>query len=259
METQNQISYFEMAPRGRPTEKNILLLHGWGAHKEKLKPLAEKLKANGWYVVAVDLPGFGQTPPPKRVFSVKDYAKVINEFTEKKFDNNGFFVFGHSFGGRIAVNLTIMNPNINGTILCATSGLVRPHIVKRIIFLILAKIGKVFLAIPGMDFIAELWKRFLYKAAREHDYEKTHGIMRYVFRNIVADGIRPLLPNLQVPVLLLWGTVDKQTPLKSAYLAKSLINRPMLKVFTDVGHALPYKRPAELARQITIWSKTFLS
>lgn len=251
------INYCEYAPRGRRSDKNILLIHGWGAYKEKLIPLAKKLKQHGWYVVGIDLPGFGQTPPPLWPFDVGDYANIVNSFCSSKFGDKNFIVFGHSFGGRVATRLSLLNPYVAGLVLCATSGLKRTHIVKRVSFLVLAKTGKIFMLIPGVEFIADVWKKLLYKTAREHDYEKTQGIMRTIFRRIVTEDIKPLLPKVNIPVLLLWGEQDKMTPLKTAYTAKELLPRSLLKTFPEVGHALPYKRPAEIARQINVWSKTF--
>ena len=40
----------------------VLLLHGWGATKELMTPVAERLP--GYRFIVPDVPGFGATAPP---------------------------------------------------------------------------------------------------------------------------------------------------------------------------------------------------
>lgn len=230
--------------------KNILIIHGWGADKSKFKLLGQKLAFLGWHVVALDLPGFGQTPPPERIFNITDYANLVGEFAQELFDNKSYILFGHSFGGRVAIKLTIVDKNIKGLILCSSSGIIRGNFLKRYFLLVLAKIGN-FLR------LGKLWKKLLYKLAREHDYEKTSGIVRAIFRQIIREDLKPILPQIKVPTLILWGEKDKLTPLKGAYIAQKLIKRSIVSTFANIGHALPYRKPAGVAREITTWSKTF--
>lgn len=239
-------AFFELG-RG---SKNILIIHGWGVDKGKFKPLSQKLAILGWHVVALDLPGFGQTPPPERIFNITDYANLVGEFSRKIFDNKFYVLFGHSFGGRVAIKLTITDKNIKGLILCSSSGIIRGNFLKRYFFLVLAKTGNIL----GLG---NLWKKLLYKLAREHDYERASGIVRSIFRQIVREDLKPFLPQIKVPTLILWGEKDKLTPLRGAYIAQKLIKRSLVKTFADIGHALPYKKPARVAKEITTWSKTF--
>ena len=63
--------------------KNIVLLHGWGASVEKLKPLASELKKKGWDVLLPKLPGFDALVP-KTVWSLKDYSDFVLKQAGKK-------------------------------------------------------------------------------------------------------------------------------------------------------------------------------
>ena len=246
-----ETSFFELGKGG----KHILLLHGWGADKEKLRPLGKKLAKADWHVVALDLPGFGATPPPPVPYSVSEYASFIKSFAGVVFKEKPYIVFGHSFGGRIAIKLTLGDKNVSGVVLCSSSGFTRNSIAKRLFFLTLAKAGKILSVVPS---VANAFRFILYKAAREHDYQKAAGVLRPALRRIVAEDMRPLAARLNVPALIVWGKEDRMTPIKGAYKAKHLIPRSLLKIYEDVGHALPYRRPAALAREITTWSKTFL-
>lgn len=245
-------SFFEL---GKSGNRSILLIHGWGADKEKLRTLGEKLAEKGWHVLGIDLPGFGETPPPPVPYSVAEYASFVKSFTEQVFKNKPYIVFGHSFGGRVAIKLAHEDNRVSGLVLCSSSGFTRTSVAKRLFFLTLAKAGKVFSVVPS---IANAFRFVLYRAAREHDYQKAAGVLRPALRRIVAEDMRPLAAKINVPALIVWGRKDKMTPVKGAYRAKRLIRRSLLKIYQDVGHALPYKRPAALAREITTWSRTFL-
>ena len=231
--------------------KNIVLLHGWGASVEKLKPLGKSLEKLGWKVLIPKLPGF-DAPAPQIAWELVNYSDYIFEQVRKKWGKKKYYIFGHSFGGRIAIKLAKENsPNLAGVVLCATGGLSRGNPFKRVIFFVLAKIGKIFLFF--MPF-AKAWKKFLYKIACEHDYEKSQGIMRNVFKKIISENLKPLIQSIEVPVLTLWGENDVVTPFTDALFIKKTISKSKLVSFQNDGHKLPYEKPRELAREIDKWA-----
>ena len=180
-------------------EKNIILLHGWGAETKKFKPLKRQLEKLGWKVLLPELAGFGK-PAPREVWGIQDYSEYVFDEAKELFNKSNFFVFGHSFGGGIAIKLASDNSKkLEGVILCAARGISRGNPLKRLIFASIAKAGKMFLITPE---IAQSFRKLLYKAAREHDYEKTHGIMREIFKKVISEDLKPLLPKIKVPTLI---------------------------------------------------------
>jgi len=231
--------------------KNIILLHGWGAESKKLYPLKNNLEKFGWQVLVPKLPGF-EAPPPKSIWGLKDYSDYVLKKARKKFGKKRFFVFGHSFGGAIAIKLASENfKETTGVILCATRGVSREKLIKRLFFIILAKMGKIFLLNKRL---ALGFRWLLYKLAREHDYEKTEGIMREVFKKIISEDIKPLLVKVKIPTLILWGEKDKTTPVKDAYFLHSRLSKSKLITFKNQGHRLPYEEAETLAKEIEKWS-----
>jgi len=232
--------------------KNIVLLHGWGADITKLEPLQKEMQGLGWDVLVPKLPGF-QSPPPPTVWGVEDYAKHIKQVAQRQFKQERFVLFGHSFGGKIAISLASTGESsLAGLTLCGASGLSRPNIVKRTVFLVLAKVGRALLVIPPL---AALFRKTLYKAAREHDYQKASGIMKEVFKKVIAHDSRPLVKKIKIPTLILWGQQDRVTPIKDARYLQSTLPNATLTVFENEGHRLPYNQPRELAQKIDQWFK----
>ncbi len=233
-------------------EKNIALIHGWGAETKKLEPLKRELGNLGWNVFLPKLPGF-ESKPPKSVWGIKEYADFVYQKIKTSFKREEYIVFGHSFGGSIAINLASRSSDgLKRIVLCAPGGFSRGNYIKRIFFISLAKTGKIFLLTPD---IADMFRKLLYKFAREHDYEKTSGIMREVFKKVISEDLRPGLRNIKVPTLILWGEKDKMAPVSGADLINKSIQNSTIKIFNEEGHRLPYNKPKILAREIDKWSQ----
>lgn len=221
-------------------EKRIVLLHGWEARAGKLEPLAEELKKLGWKVENFELPGFG-LPAPKQVWGVGEYA----DWVTKKM-GGGYVVFGHSFGGRVAIKLAARGA-VRGAVLCAPGGLSRLNGMKRGLFGVLAKVGKII----GLD----KYKAVLYKLAREHDYERANGIMREIFKKVVDEDLRPEVLKIKIPALVLWGKEDKMVPVSDGEWVKEQIGVKLV-LFDGQGHRLPYELPGKAAKEIDIWTES---
>lgn len=231
--------------------KRIVLIHGWGASTASLAPLEKSLQRLGWQVFLVKLPGF-DLKPPKKPWGVNEYKNCVLRKAKLKFGRKKFFVFGHSFGGRIALKLAYQNPEkLFGVILCATSGLSRPNIFKILVFFVLAKAGKLLNFYPPL---ANLWRAVLYKLARSHDYQRTKGVMRETFKKVIAEDLKPLVKRIHTPTLILWGKEDQATPFKDALFLKNNIKKSRLIAFRKASHRLPYEKPDKLAEKINQWA-----
>ncbi len=233
--------------------KNIVLIHGWGASVEKLMALKANLQKLGWSVYLPELPGF-DAKAPKTPWKLNDYVSFVYKEANSIF-KNGYFVFGHSFGGRVAIRMATQElKQVRGIILCAAGGITRSAGIRRLFFLVLAKVGRLFMVIPPL---ASAFKDLLYKLAREKDYYKTSGVMRVTFRNIVGEPVGGEVSAISKPTLVLWGKMDKMTPLADAYKLIGKLKKKLVKsVFFDkYGHTLPYDNSLQVAQEIDTWYK----
>lgn len=231
--------------------KNIVILHGWGSSVAKFEPLAKNLDKKHWNTLTLKLPGF-DLKPPTSPWTLNDYANYIEEKAIERFGKAGYYLFGHSFGARIAIKIaSSKKPKISGLILCSAPGISRTVSLKRYLFLIASKMGKLLLGNNPHPF----FRKMLYKFAREHDYEKTTGVMKQTMTNVVSEDLKPIVPIIKQPTLILWGDRDKMTPVKDAYYIKSQLPKSLLKIFNGYGHRVPYDIPEEIAAEIDSWYK----
>lgn len=81
----------------------LLLLHGLGNCSRFWAPVAPSLAAGGVRVIAVDLPGFGNSPLPRRILTPAHVSRALAELV-RHLDVSELTVVGHSMGAAIAVH-----------------------------------------------------------------------------------------------------------------------------------------------------------
>ncbi len=95
------------AGQGKP----IIMLHGLGATKAEFLPTLAALAPNGWRVITMDLPGYGDTDKP---FPAGYDARFFARWVIATLDALGIdraHVLGHSMGGRVALEVGMTAPD----------------------------------------------------------------------------------------------------------------------------------------------------
>lgn len=87
----------------RGTGKPLLLVHGLGGSWRSWTPVLDALAAQR-EVIAVDLPGFGETPPLPGVVSIATLADAVTAFLNDQ-HLSGVDVVGSSMGARLVLEL----------------------------------------------------------------------------------------------------------------------------------------------------------
>ncbi len=189
---------------------DIVLLHGWGASKECWTNLVVDLSTN-YRVWAIDLWGFGATPPPNSVVGVDEYAQGIQEFIEQKIARP-VCVVGHSFGGRIAIVLANKCKYVQRLILIDSAGVPPRFSFKRFLKVTRYKRLKKLVTIGKRN-------KSVLDNYGSTDWKNADGVMRGILCRVVSQNLIPAASKITQPTLLLWGKLDKVTPL---YMAKTL-------------------------------------
>jgi pimeloyl-ACP methyl ester carboxylesterase len=227
----------------------LLCLHGWGGSKESFTELREALKGKDIEILTPDLPGFGSEKDPPHAWTVDDYADWI----EKKLETRNsklkhLHLLGHSHGGRIAIKLAVRGSlPIEHLYLCAAAGIRHPRHFKRMVGLLLAKTGKFFLSIPGLNKLQPIAKKLLYKLVRVHDYEEASPVMRDTLLRVTAEDLRPLLPFIKIPTDIFWGEDDTMTPVSDGKVMHQHLSGSHLHVYKGIRHRVHRDKAAEIA------------
>lgn len=237
---QQLISYNAL---NRDGKRALVFLHGWRSEGFVWKDIADKINNQGFAVYMLDLPGFGGSPEPKNPFSVQDYADVVAEFI-KKLKLNNVILIGHSFGGRIAIKLSAVYPNLIEKIALVDSAGLAENKSKGVSFL--AKIAKPFFKPSFMKGPREK----IYKKIGAEDYVATPQL-KETFLKVINEDLSENLAQINKPTLIIWGEDDKDTPLGVAKIMNEKIKNSKLVVLKEAGHFSFLDKPKEFFEELT--------
>lgn len=228
----------------------ILILHGWNLSSDKFIILKDEFVKRKFKVYCPDLPGFGNSKIPDKSLNLSDYVGFVEKFIQENKLTNVILV-GHSFGGRIGIKLAVQNPKLlHALILTGAPGIMPVARSKALFFIILAKIGRKLFSLPTVNFFQNIARQLLYRTAGAMDYYNTDEKMRETFKNIVAENLEPLLSQINIPTLLLWGKEDGMVPIGIARKMNKMINNSKLVFIENSRHGVPWTHPKEFADKV---------
>jgi len=241
-------AHFECRRYTSRMSSTLLCLHGWGGSSASYQELRDALKNDPITVFAPDLPGFGSEPDPERPWTVDDYADWVTEYLKKQNVAGPILLLGHSHGGRISLKLAARKTvPIRHMYLCAAAGMRRRRYVKRVLGLVLSKIGHVLFLIPGVKSLEPKARKLLARFVGSYDYEKASDLMKKTLVLVTKENLEPLLASVDVPTDIFWGEDDRQTPVADAYILRDGIKGSDLHVFPGVRHRVHRDKAREIA------------
>lgn len=216
----------------------VLALPGWRrTHEDFIEVL------QGTDGVALDLPGFGATPPPPSAWGSADYAAAVAPVLEEM--ALPAVVVGHSFGGTVALNLAAHSPDRVGALVLTGVPLDRASTRRR------PPLGfRVGRALHRAGVVGEKRMERLRFRYGSEDYRAAEGVMRQVLVRSLGERYDDVLARVSCPVELVWGEEDVAAPLGAARAAASRMPLARLTVVPGGGHLLPTTYPAELRHAI---------
>lgn len=194
----------------------------------------------GLDAIALDLPGFGATPPPDRAWGLNEYAGAVRPVLEEM--SRPVVLLGHSFGGSVAVRLAeSCGPEFVRALVVTGTPLIRTP-------------GK---GAPPLSFRLARWlhRRGVFpdskmeqmrNARGSADYRAAAGVMRDTFVKVVNEDVSAELARLQVPLHLVWGEGDSEVSVGVAVDAAARVAEGHLTRLPGVGHDTPAEAPTAL-------------
>lgn len=179
----------------------VVALHGWARNRSDWGSTLEGLDA-----LALDQPGFGATPAPDEAWGSKEYAEWLAQILEGL---DRPVLVGHSFGGRVAVQLAAARPELVRGIVLTGVPLFRPKTGGKP--KLAYRIGR-WLHAKGL--IPEARMEALREKYGSTDYRNAKGIIRDIFVKVVNESYGDQLAAIpkDLPVRLIWGENDTAAP-----------------------------------------------
>jgi len=227
--------------------KLVLLLHGWGDSSKGLADLQIAL-GKTYQVLALDLPGFGGSQPPKKAWNLDDYADFLAAVLKKLELKQPYAIVGHSNGGAVAIRAVGQDKlRPQKLVLLAASGIRHKHGARKAVLRAVAKTGKLATArLPGR--FRQALRQSLYTAAGS-DLLVVPG-MEGTFKRTVAQDVQADAASIDEPTLLIFGEQDKAVPPADGERYHQLLVNSQLEVLQGVGHFVHLEQPTQVAKRI---------
>lgn len=217
-------------------ESTILLLHGLSGSSRWWARNIPELSSR-YRVVVPDLVGFGRSRTRVRLPDFDTLARLLGAWLEARRIPKVTLV-GHSMGGQISIHLAARDPDrLDRLVLVDAAGIPR----------LLAPRTLLRLAADA----APLWRwgdpAFLPTIAGDALTAGPRALLRSLY-HIIQDDVRPLLPRIQVPTLIVWGERDQLVPLAHGVEMRESIPHSRLVVLRGAAHNSMIDRPTDFNR-----------
>jgi pimeloyl-ACP methyl ester carboxylesterase len=243
-----RMHYDALGPKdGRP----VVLVHGLGASAEDWVAVAPYLAGAGFRVYMPDLPGYGRSEQPANFsYSIPDEARAVEGFLDAKrlprVDLGGW-----SMGGWIAQKIAGDHPErVQRLMLFDAAGINEKPSWNTALFTPesaaqLDELDALLMPHPPQvpGFIAADVVRMLQKNA---------WVVKRALASMLAgaDTTDKLLPTLKMPVLIVWGELDRIVPLEQGETMHRLVPQSQMDVVPECGHLAPEQCAAKIAPRV---------
>ena len=237
----------------------LLFLHGWSSNWQIfLLNIAAFMGSHR--VLALDLPGFGASQLPPAPLSIRGYARTVDAMCDA-LGVERVSVVGNSMGGFIGGELALESgTRVDRLVLVSAAGLSTEQLPRR---LSLAAARLVATGAPyarrleapvvhrprlrraAMQLVLRYPERVSVPLAQE--LVLSFGKPGFVagLEAILDYSYRERLPEIDIPVLIVWGRNDMLVPVDDAYRYAELIgDNARVVIFEDTGHAPMLERPS---------------
>ena len=218
----------------------VVLVHGLGGRAEDWRDLAPYLAKAGFRVYLPDLIGYGRSENPADFsYSIHDEAGVVLGFLDvlglRQVDLGGW-----SMGGAIVQHVAAAHPDrVRRLLLFNSAGLfVLPTWDQKLFTPASpAELDQLdVLLMPNPPRVPAFIARDILRVSNGRAW-----IIHRAFAEMLTgkDATDKLLPQLKMPVLIIWGGQDHITPLSLGETMHKLVPQSQLEVIPGCGHLAP--------------------
>jgi pimeloyl-ACP methyl ester carboxylesterase len=209
--------------------------------------------------VAIDLPGFGQSELPDGDISIGALARSVDRVCDL-LDIENPVVIGNSMGGFVGAELALSFPTrVAKLVLVSAAGLSTEYLARepllagaRVFMALTARTGlrgspvvkRARLRRIALGVIVRYPERLSVPLTTELVAGANAPAFLSAFDALIGYSFRERLPQIEVPVLIVWGRNDMLVPVADAEMFEHLIGENARAViFEDTGHLAMLERP----------------
>ncbi len=235
--------------------ETLVLVHGAGMRARSWTPQLKQL-ASAMHLVAVDLPGHGDSDTPAEALpeaALDHYAEAVHGVVEA-LDKGRVFIVGHSLGASVAIRVAAQAPRrVKGLVLISACARLPEH--NNAVDAWLAALPpplRQLLAMGGTR--AALFGAGASRASVEQAMRDLEACPAEVMRADIAAAkamdVEQDARNLEAPTLILCGRDEMLTPPAESQRLQALVPDATLKLVARAGHMLPLESPQVVGREI---------
>jgi len=244
LKRERDYSYIEVG-EGKP----LIVLHGLMGGLSNFDAVTEYFSKRGYRVIIPELPIYSMSLLKT---NVKSFAKYLHDFIAFK-ELDDVILLGNSLGGHIGLYHTKMFPKkVKALIITGSSGLYESAMgggyTKRGDYEVIKKKAQdVFYdpAVATKEIVDEVYET----VNDRNKLIKTLAIAKSAIRHNMSKD----LPNMTLPVCIIWGKNDTVTPPEVATEFQELLPNSDLYWIDKCGHAAMMEHPEEFNELLNAW------
>jgi len=236
---------------GPASGQPVVLVHGLGVRAEEWAALAPYLVQAGYRVYMPDLPGYGRSEKPADFsYSIHDEAAMVAGFMDalglKRVDLGGW-----SMGGGIVQHVAFDHlDRVRKLMLFDAVGLNEPPVFDTRLFTPenAEQLGQLeALLTPHPAEMPGFISRDVLKYFRRDGWVIQRAMASMLTRKDATDS---MLPQLKMPVLIVWGAEDRILPVSQGETLHRLLPQSELDIILGCGHLAPKECNAEVGPRV---------
>lgn len=258
----------------------IVLIHGFGASIGHWRKNIPVLAAAGYRIFAIDLLGFGKSDKPPLDYSLDIWSDLLHDFWTAHIQTPAVFV-GNSIGGLLTLMLLAEHSSIaaGGVLINCAGGLNhRPNELSPPLRLVMGAFTRLVSSpVVGSFLFNRIRQKNRLRTTLKQVYRDHTAITdelidliydpscdpgaQKVFASILTAPAGPhptkLLPDIQQPLLVLWGEDDPWTPITGATIYQDVAalhpERVKFAAIPNAGHCPHDECPDQVNQLILDW------
>ncbi len=243
-------------------KQTMVLVHGLGTNGSGSWDKISDEFAKHYHVVALDLPGFGQSLGTFGVpASPESYSGLVMRIVSAYAKSKIIYV-GHSMGAAIGLRFVSQNPHlVDKAILIDAAGILQKAAYVKFLTRIArkkspedihpAKTSAISTLNTLMDVSVEIFDK--YSSIKSIKSLFQENVDAQIAINLIETDFTNDLRNIQTKTLLIWGEDDPVAPVRTGKMLNFHLKNSKLIVLPNGGHTPHIKTPTEVATIVHQW------